>query len=1052
MIRSAQVSQTLKYVSVGCCALGMLVTSALGQGKLSVECIPTSGLKTVTGLEVVTVECYVSLDSGSQVIAGSQLDFFCDLPGKFGSSGSIGGGVPFTNVIHGGFPSGDFLFGPDYTGEFVPGLGPTNPGLCTAGAAPPTCSPGPCPATLTPALSPAYMGEITYTVSECAAGEFNFDLEGRTVPDPDTADSTRILLEIGVPLPFNYTPNTFTVETGRCCDGANCLGDLNEHCCTVVNGGTWTQAATCATEPCPCFNSEECNNNLFCDGVETCNVNNVCDPGTFPCTNPNLPLCDEANDRCVFCFDDAECDDSIFCNGAELCIDGECQAATDLADGTPCGDPTVTDCTGADTCNGFGSCRANNAPNGTSCEDGDFCTVGSTCSSGICAGGMLRDCNDGLACTTDSCNEAADTCDNLLVSGFCLIAGACQTDGMTNPANDCEACITIITTDAWSPKAEGTACADDGNDCTADECLAGVCDHRNMDVGTPCDDGDPCTGTGGPGVGIDECDGVGNCTGTLDPECNDDCETAVEALEGSTPGNNENSGADSVEATCQLDSNHDIWFKYTATCTGVVLVTTTGSQLLPSNDTVLSVYMTCGGAEIACDDDGGPVLLSALTFGAVKGISYRIRVAGFEDNVGDTVLNIRTLDDCVIDGICYGENAVNPGNECEACVPDVSASSWSPRIKGTLCGNPTDTDCDSPDACDGAGTCEINFKPDGTDCTTDNNECTADVCDDGLCTHVDLSVESPCGSPTDTECDNPDSCDGFGSCLTNFEAVGTDCGDLTDTDCDNPDTCDGAGECLVNLEPDDTICTDDGVECTDDLCQAGTCTHPDLPAGEPCGSQDDSQCDHPDTCNGVGLCFENLEPDGTGCGDGDICTSGDVCISGECVGTPIPQAPIVTAIGARFLEVTPQPAGSVAPVALRVTSPDYPCLLKWIDMGGSLVDAPVTQLPSAWGTIIVSGPEVVPSTVYEVRAECGAHLSPPGSDTTWLWGDLNNDGLVDIDDVILILAGFGGDFTNATLENMDLFPCEPNGLVDIDEVIIILAAFGDGSYPCPPPC
>jgi len=169
---------------------------------------------------------------------------------------------------------------------------------------------------------------------------------------------------------------------------------------------------------------------------------------------------------------------------------------------------------------------------------------------------------------------------------------------------------------------------------------------------------------------------------------------------------------------------------YTAPCDGLVLIDTIGSTFAdsdepPANDPVLTVFDACGGTELACDDDGGPLFQAALELSITEGVTYTIRVAGFEDGVGDIVLNITPIDDCVIDGVCFAEGAVNPGNDCEECNPALSSSDWSPRLPGTSCGNPSVDECDNPDACDGAGLCEINNKPNGTQCPTDGNDCTA---------------------------------------------------------------------------------------------------------------------------------------------------------------------------------------------------------------------------------------------------------------------------------------------------------------------------------------
>src|SRR5206468_355133 len=120
-------------------------------------------------------------------------------------------------------------------------------------------------------------------------------------------------------------------------------------------------------------------------------------------------------------------------------------------------------------------------------------------------------------------------------------------------------------------------------------------------------------------------------------------------------------------------------------------------------------------------------------------------------------------------------------------------------------------------------------------------------------------------------CDVAEFCTGSSaSCPANgFAAAGTSCGSTADTQCDNPDTCNGAGSCLANNEPNGSSCGDAGTECTNqDTCQAGLCHDNGFkPAGTSCGSGSSGQCDNADSCNGAGACQQNHTPDGTNCGD-----------------------------------------------------------------------------------------------------------------------------------------------------------------------------------------
>jgi hypothetical protein len=84
--------------------------------------------------------------------------------------------------------------------------------------------------------------------------------------------------------------------------------------------------------------------------------------------------------------------------------------------------------------------------------------------------------SDGLSCTWDSC-DGAGLCRHDLFAG-CLIDGACAAAGATDPGNDCQECNPALATAAYSAKAKGVSCADDGDERTADVCDgAGACAH-----------------------------------------------------------------------------------------------------------------------------------------------------------------------------------------------------------------------------------------------------------------------------------------------------------------------------------------------------------------------------------------------------------------------------------------------------------------------------------------------------------------------------------------------------------------------------------------------
>jgi len=119
---------------------------------------------------------------------------------------------------------------------------------------------------------------------------------------------------------------------------------------------------------------------------------------------------------------------------------------------------------------------------------------------------------------------------------------------------------------------------------------------------------------------------------------NDDCYNAKQI------GNVTNRPFDTSEATfdgpghCMTSPN--IWYRYTATCTGSVTVSLCGSGY----DTKLAVYNgpDCNPSFsdlIKCNDDHCG-WYSEITFDAIAGNQYLIEVGGFGSNIGEGVISI----------------------------------------------------------------------------------------------------------------------------------------------------------------------------------------------------------------------------------------------------------------------------------------------------------------------------------------------------------------------------------------------------------------------------
>lgn len=105
--------------------------------------------------------------------------------------------------------------------------------------------------------------------------------------------------------------------------------------------------------PSLCASDAECDNGVYCDGAETCDPVFGCVAGTPVTCNDGvsctLDSCDEAADACVVAADDGACDDGLFCNGVETCdIGGGCVTGSDPCGGSPCDEATDTCLAAAD--------------------------------------------------------------------------------------------------------------------------------------------------------------------------------------------------------------------------------------------------------------------------------------------------------------------------------------------------------------------------------------------------------------------------------------------------------------------------------------------------------------------------------------------------------------------------------------------------------------------------------------------------------------------------------------------------------------------------------
>ena len=452
----------------------------------------------------------------------------------------------------------------------------------------------------------------------------------------------------------------------------------------------------------------------------------------------------------------------------------------------------------------------------------------------------------------------------------------------------------------------GTSCGDAGTECIVqDTCDGyGTCDDNGfVSAGTACGDPSDTTCTD-----PDTCNGSGTCLENNEPttvSCRADAgECDVEEFcDGA--GNCPAQAFEPAGTACGDSAN--------TTCTDPD--TCDGSGTCQANDAATTVE---------CRADGGECDVAEFCDGAGSCPGDGFEPAG--TSCGDSSDTACTEPDtCDGSGTCLDNNEPTTVS-CRADAGDCDveefcdgagncpAQAFEPA--GTSCGDPTNTTCDAADTCDASGVCLDNFATSGTSCG-DPNDTTcdaADTCDgSGQCDDNFATSGTACGDSSNTTCTDPDTCDGSGSCQANdaattvecradagecdvaefcdgagscpadsFESAGTACGSQADTSCTNPDTCDGSGTCLENDEATTVLCRADAGDCdVPEYCDgAGSCPAESFePAGTACGDGTATDCNLADSCDAAGTCQSNLVAPGVACGDptSTTCNQADTC-------------------------------------------------------------------------------------------------------------------------------------------------------------------------------
>jgi hypothetical protein len=579
--------------------------------------------------------------------------------------------------------------------------------------------------------------------------------------------------------------NDYEVCTDDSCDpasGCQFVAVANNTSCadaTVCNGAETCQSGQCtAGTPLTCNDSNVCttdscnptsgcqfvNNTASCDDGIACNGTDTCSGG----------VCSVHSDVCE-CSINEDCDDSKPCTD-NVCSNGFCTYPANNS--LSCDDGNV--CNGAETCSG-GNCQAGNP---LTCNDSNVCTTDSCDpASGCQFANNTASCDDGIACNgTDTCGGGtcsihSDTCDvDVYQNGpfTHMVDSRTQSDAYYSTDNTCmensggrdvavmwtagslqNQAIDIIT---WPQSNDGVIHIREG-DCSGPEVLCTDCNgyfsgcgHARVNdfVATAsqyCIILDTYSGSGGGVMRLevrdssddeictngvdDDSDGATDCS---DWKCytNTQCNPEPNCYEASTAMrafqeniwyyDNMNWRQTNIyDPSCDAPGGIDGVMTWSTLAAGAWAIDTFGSNY---NTVLWAKRGTCGGEEVACNDDydGGQ---QSKIFICAEGAG-EVYVIGADTHSSDTPgsnieVNATWLGpDCSVIPVCECSNdndCSDDGNVCTTSVCD-----------GCHCSNVNNTEsCDDGLWCNGTDTCS------GGACThqySGNERCDPDTCNE----------------------------------------------------------------------------------------------------------------------------------------------------------------------------------------------------------------------------------------------------------------------------------------------------------------------------------
>jgi hypothetical protein len=607
-----------------------------------------------------------------------------------------------------------------------------------------------------------------------------------------------------------------------CDDGDSCTTDVcNAAAATCEHVESSSPACTCkkgtqfACQGNSVVLADLCGNFInvleSCDDGVACTLD-VCDAtqGTCkhepiqgpPCVcTPTGKIC---QDNKLFVVDDCgNLKDGVECSDSDPCTINYCDAAANACASTPSSAP---DCV----------CK----PKGNVCSGNSVVAV-DTCGS-ITA--IVENCDDGDACTIDSCDPDTVGCRSDAIPGCDCSAQA--------PSASCDA-NALVTKDGCGNVVSVATC-DDGDECTVDACDAAEkkCTSTKITSGACCSP-EPVSQTcqGNSLLWVDEC---GNVVGVAE-ECDDGNPCTVDYCDGTidacatTPLLEGDCCKPNEEQACV---NGQV--RWLDSCGNAGAVVDSCDDGKPCTDN------GCAGADCTFTPSTKPECQPCQPFATTRCEDGNVVWVDSCDNQGALAVLCDDGDPCTTDGC---------DDKSNLCVHLPTGGGECPEDPRPCSGEPTKS-CNNGhliqlDAC-GAMVGIAESCLDGDPCTVDSCNSATSACE-----HTPIEGVDGCG---------------------------TDCADAAPTkvcDANSVILIDGCGKPAGVVES-----CDDGDDCTSDSCAAGVCANVEIPGcggGEaPEGGDEGSEAGEESSEDGPGEGTESIDEGGAGEGtSGESDTSSD---------------------------------------------------------------------------------------------------------------------------------------------------------------------------------